>query len=277
MLEKNEIPSRYDKIAERYVQEGNIPFYDMKDKIYIYIYEKNLKEIISLLGNLQNKKILDAGCGGGFYSIPLATLCDEIYALDISFKNLQILKRRAKAGKLSNINIIHGDIENFPLKSDFFDFILLLGVLEHLPNTQKAVKELQRILVSGGKIICILPNHEGIFWRINKIKAKFRSGSYRDNLQQPEYTLNSNFLMTIFIKNHLKIMDFFTLNFGMVLKCFDFIPKIEKLNALFKRIEYAFNRTAIKNIIGTDLVFILQKETVTSSPLNENHHREKVT
>jgi 2-polyprenyl-3-methyl-5-hydroxy-6-metoxy-1,4-benzoquinol methylase len=258
MLEKSEIPQRYDKIAEKYIERGNIPFYDTKDKVYLYLYKKNLEEILSLLGNFRNKKILDAGCGGGFYSIPLAMLSDEIYTLDISLKNLEILKKRSES--LSNVHISRGDIENLPYNSDFFDFILLLGVLEHLPNTRKAVEDLRRVLAPKGKILCLVPNHNGVFWRINKLKSKFRSGSGENDLSQPEYSLNSKYLIRIFEENNLKILDFFAFNFGVVLKCFEFVPKIEKLHPLCKKVEHAFNRSIAKSIIGTDYIFILQKE-----------------
>lgn len=273
MLEKSEIPRRYDKIAEKYIEGGNIPFYDMKDKVYAYLYKKNLEEILLLLGDFKNKKILDAGCGGGFYTIPLAMRSDHIYALDISLKNLKILKRRAKTRNLQTVYITRGDIENLPYKSNFFDFILLLGVLEHLPNTKKALENSRRILAPKGKIICLVPNLNGVFWKINRLKSKFRTVHVRDDLPQPEYSLSFDYLVKAFKENGFKILDFFAFNFGMVLKCFDFIPKIEKLHPLCKKVEYIFNRSIVKSIIGTDYMFILEKDTRSISLLlNENHH-----
>jgi len=257
MLEKSEIPERYDKIAEKYVERGDIPFYDTKDKIYSYLYKKNLEEILLLLGSFRNKKILDAGCGGGFYSIPIAMLSDQIYSLDISPKNLEVLRRRAKG--LSNVYINRGDIENLPYKSDFFDWILLLGVLEHLPNTKKAVEELQRVLTPEGKIICLVPNHNGVFWRIHELKNRLKRKKGENELSQPEYSLNLRYLTRIFEENGLRILDFFAFNFGVVLKHFEFVPKIEKFHPLCKKVEYTFNRSIAKGIIGTDYIFILQK------------------
>jgi 2-polyprenyl-3-methyl-5-hydroxy-6-metoxy-1,4-benzoquinol methylase len=257
MLEKSEIPERYDKIAGKYVERGSIPFYDTKDKVYSYIYKKNLEEILLLLGSFRNKKILDAGCGGGFYSIPVAMLSDQIYSLDVSSKNLEILKKRAES--LSNVYIARGDIESLPYKSDFFDWILLLGVLEHLPNTRKAVEELQRVLAPEGKIICLVPNHDGVSWRINELKNRFKHKKGEHELSQPEYSLNFRYLIRIFEENNLNILDFFAFNFGLVLKCFEFVPKIEKLHPLCKKVEYAFNRSTAKSILGTDYIFILQK------------------
>jgi len=53
-------------------------------------------------------------------------------------------------------NIV-GDIHNLPFKDEAVDAIICKAVLEHVPEPQKAVKEMHRILRKGGKIFIYVP------------------------------------------------------------------------------------------------------------------------
>ncbi len=55
-----------------------------------------------------------------------------------------------------NVDIIC-DIENIPFKDNSVDFIINIAVLEHVPNPQKVITEINRILKPGGKIYCFIP------------------------------------------------------------------------------------------------------------------------
>lgn len=55
-----------------------------------------------------------------------------------------------------NVDIIC-DIENIPFKDNSVDYIINIAVLEHVPNPQKVIAEIHRILKPGGKIYCFIP------------------------------------------------------------------------------------------------------------------------
>ncbi|MBD3215520.1 MAG: methyltransferase domain-containing protein [Candidatus Lokiarchaeota archaeon] len=55
---------------------------------------------------------------------------------------------------------IQVDITRIPSKDNFFDVILCIHVLEHVPNDQQAMKELYRILKPGGWAIIQSPLNE---------------------------------------------------------------------------------------------------------------------
>lgn len=55
-----------------------------------------------------------------------------------------------------NVDIIC-DIENIPFKDNSVDYIINIAVLEHVPNPQKVISEIHRILKPGGKIYCFIP------------------------------------------------------------------------------------------------------------------------
>jgi len=61
-----------------------------------------------------------------------------------------------------NVNIVC-DIENIPFKDNSVDFVINIAVLEHVPNPEKVVSEIFRVLKKGG-IVCsyfpfIVPFH----------------------------------------------------------------------------------------------------------------------
>jgi ubiquinone/menaquinone biosynthesis C-methylase UbiE len=63
---------------------------------------------------------------------------------------------QTKSWDQSNIDII-SDITNIPVADSFFDDIMCIEVLEHLPNPVLAIKEFSRLLKSGGKLIITAP------------------------------------------------------------------------------------------------------------------------
>lgn len=49
------------------------------------------------------------------------------------------------------------DITNIQFKENFFDYIVINHVLEHIPDEEKAIQELKRVLKEDGKIIMSVP------------------------------------------------------------------------------------------------------------------------
>jgi len=52
---------------------------------------------------------------------------------------------------------IVGDIHNLPLRDGQIDAVICKAVLEHVPEPQRAVKEMYRILRDGGKLFANIP------------------------------------------------------------------------------------------------------------------------
>lgn len=55
-----------------------------------------------------------------------------------------------------NVDVIC-DIEEMPFKDNSVDYIINIAVLEHVPNPQKVIAEIHRILKPNGKIYCFIP------------------------------------------------------------------------------------------------------------------------
>lgn len=119
------------------------------------------RRILTLLDYLDVKpsnKVLDAGCGEGFYLV----LLDELYGcqvvgLDNDPKILERAKKWVK--EKSNIKFAVGDVTNLPFENESFDKIILSEVLEHVPDDKKALSEVYRVLKKGGVLGITVPNH----------------------------------------------------------------------------------------------------------------------
>ena len=84
----------------------------------------------------------------------------KFLGLDVSDKMLKIAKKRLEEGKV-NFNVKKFTTYNFPLKDEEFDAILCFETLEHIPEPEVFVKELERVLKKNGMLILTTPN---VFW-----------------------------------------------------------------------------------------------------------------
>jgi SAM-dependent methyltransferase len=96
-------------------------------------------------------KLLDVGCGGQPYRRYCSHLrykAHDFAKLDASTQILQ--------GQYGGLDYV-SDIVNIPEKEGAFDAILCTEVLEHVPDPVAAVKEMARLLRSGGKLFLTAP------------------------------------------------------------------------------------------------------------------------
>ncbi len=109
--------------------------------------------IVAQLDLQPGMTVLDAGCGPGRVTIPLArqtgpTGC--VVAMDIQPGMLARAREKAQAAGLSNIHFLHAGAGDGKLGTDRFDRALLVTVLGEIPNREAALKEIFLALKLNG-------------------------------------------------------------------------------------------------------------------------------
>ncbi len=108
--------------------------------------------ILEFFGELEGKRVLDAGCGKGRFARVLGDRNPgaEIWGLDLAHSMLKFAPScmRACAGSLTEL----------PFASGAFDAAYATESLEHAVDIERAVAELCRVVAPGGRIVVIDKN-----------------------------------------------------------------------------------------------------------------------
>jgi SAM-dependent methyltransferase len=104
--------------------------------------------------DLANKKILDAGCGTAHRFLPVAQRYRRAncVGIDMTHASLEIAKKLAKKHKMQNMSFQQANLLNLKL-NEKFDIIYSSGVIHHLEDPKKGLKNLCNILKDDGVII----------------------------------------------------------------------------------------------------------------------------
>ena len=116
--------------------------------------------------NLENKIVLDAGCGIGIETNYFSGFTREIYGMDISIDSVKTAKYKHDA---KNLFFELGNVDQIPHKDSTFDVVYSNWVVEHLKDPQKFINEAYRVIKPGGILILWAPNVnsiEGFFIKI---------------------------------------------------------------------------------------------------------------
>jgi SAM-dependent methyltransferase len=120
-------------------------------------------EIRHHCGDLSPKRVLDFGCGTGATTAVLAMNCSQVVAFDIDQRSIAACERRLTEHNLiEKVHLLCAlDFENILGKVGTFDFILLNGVIEHIPLSKIGLRK--KIL----QILFDILNSRGVLY-INK-------------------------------------------------------------------------------------------------------------
>lgn len=106
---------------------------------------------------LENRNIIDLGCGDGSYTMGLATgeNC-LVLGIDPAREPIAVAEKNARKNATPNIRFRAAAIEDVPeMFGDRFDIAILRGVLHHLTDPENAVRIAHSI---AGQVVIVEPN-----------------------------------------------------------------------------------------------------------------------
>lgn len=115
---------------------------------------KNILDNLEILGD---ERVLDLGCGRGFYLKVLSSYWSDLklYGVDL---NQDYLKTAKEILKGRRVQLIKADATKLPFSDNFFDRIIASEILEHIKDDQKALSEIYRVLKPNGIVMMTVPN-----------------------------------------------------------------------------------------------------------------------
>jgi SAM-dependent methyltransferase len=117
------------------------------------------------LGASPGERIVDVGCGPGFY---VRELLDEVgeqgsvVAVDASRDMLALARARCEGH--GNVTFEPGEATALPVEDDGFDAALCVQVMEYIPDSPAAVAEMHRALRPGGRAVIWDTDWATVWW-----------------------------------------------------------------------------------------------------------------
>ena len=130
-----------------------------------------------VLGKLEleaGSKVLDAGCGSGTNSLWLAGQGFAVTGVDFSDFALGKAREHAKSAGLDDrIDFRTGNLTGLEFENQSFDAVFCIGVLMHIPDVEKALRELVRVVRPHGALVIAESNAEApetyafrLYWKL---------------------------------------------------------------------------------------------------------------
>ncbi len=101
-------------------------------------------------GTLQDQRVLDVGCGPGFWARHLIGMGAKYTGIDISARSVELARRSLDTYGL-NGTVLTANAEALPFEGGSFQAIVSAGVVHHTPDTQACIDEIFRVLQPGGR------------------------------------------------------------------------------------------------------------------------------
>jgi ubiquinone/menaquinone biosynthesis C-methylase UbiE len=111
-------------------------------------------------------RVLEAGCGVGAQTVPLAANSPQasITSIDLSDVSLKMAHRSVVDAGFTNVSFQTADIFDLPFADESFDHIFVCFVLEHLVDPLLALELLRAKLRPGGTITVIEGDHGSVYF-----------------------------------------------------------------------------------------------------------------
>ena len=131
----------YDSFAERYAAEN-------ESSLLNAYYER--PAMIALAGDVDGRRILDAGCGSGPLTAALSAKGAVMTGFDSSPAMLELARQRLGASAELHVADLSKPL---PYADDSFDDVVSSLVLHYLEDWSAPLAELRRVLRPGGRLI----------------------------------------------------------------------------------------------------------------------------
>jgi len=133
-------------------------------------------------------RVLDLGCGFGRHAFEAARRGGNVIAVDRSAEELQQVNALFAAMRAQGeipvgtiTRAVRADLLALPFPDDYFDVVMASEVLEHIPDDERAMAEIARVVRPGGRVAVTVPRWwpERICWALSSEYHDVEGGHVR--------------------------------------------------------------------------------------------------
>jgi 2-polyprenyl-6-hydroxyphenyl methylase/3-demethylubiquinone-9 3-methyltransferase len=122
--------------------------------------------IRGLLQGVKRSRLVEIGCGNGLHLFALAGEFDEVTGVDLSPGMIAAAEAvRARHAHCARVRLAVDPAESLQsVENDSADAVLCVGAFEHMPEKDEVLRQVERVLKSGGAFICLSANGSYVWY-----------------------------------------------------------------------------------------------------------------
>jgi|TARA_B110000261_G_C13090299_1_gene359650 ubiquinone/menaquinone biosynthesis C-methylase UbiE len=193
-----------------------------------YIYQRCLKAYYEAK-NIVKGNVLEIGTGEGYGVKEIAPLVDKLTTIDQFESNVDF-------SKFDNAEFVKMTVPKLDFEDNTFDTVFSFQVIEHIDNDSEYLKEISRVLKTGGKFICTTPNIKTTLSR--------NPWHYREYTKDELKDLMLNFFSSVDAKGvhgNEKVMEYYEINKANIHKIMRFDIFNLQYNLPRKSLQWAYD------------------------------------
>ena len=141
--------------------------------------------LVQLLSRFLGGRVLEVGAGVGHITSQLAAQAQEVVAIEPNRTLFAELQENVK--HLSNVTAFNMTLEQFTqshgaaLRKSMVDFdsVVYINVLEHIADDKQELSRAKALLVHSGRLLIVVPAHQWLYSRVDRLTGHFRRYSRR--------------------------------------------------------------------------------------------------
>lgn len=147
------VGSSWDRVAVSYQNAARLPL-----NVATYGPGVGSEADFKLLGQVQGKRVLDLGCGGGQNAIVFAREGAISIGVDISVQQLAFAKRLLEQEAVK-VEFRHGDLAELAFqRADTVDVVFSTFAFQYVPDINRVFRQVHRVLKANGLFVFSVPH-----------------------------------------------------------------------------------------------------------------------
>lgn len=157
-------------------------------------------------GSTEGERVLEIGCGRGVGTEIIFEQfgAKEVHAFDLDPQMVELARQRLSAYRADQLTLSVGDAAAIEADEGAFDAVFDFGIIHHVPEWQRAVAEVARVLKPGGRFFFEeVTSHALNRWTYRQFldhpkENRFGAKEFIAELERRGITVGSNYVERVF-------------------------------------------------------------------------------